>query len=488
MNHHVKRVRMIEPRSRPDTIFEHYVRQWPLMGPIILGTILEQRGHDVAIYNENISGSVPDDPRIMADLADADFVGISIMTPTAGRGYKLARAIRAASRRPRIIMGGVHASFCPEEALQHADIVVTGEAENVIADIIENRTDARIIRGSPVEDMDSLPVPNHDLIHDFSRLHDAMGGKELYRLPLVTSRGCPHNCRYCSVTALFGHRYRFQSATKVIHDIHSLHERGYRGFFFYDDNFTANRARVREILDAVRQLRIAWNAQARLDLHWQDPKHRRHCDNALLQAMRRSGGDVLYVGYETIEESTAKEWNKGYLGPGPLELRSAEDTRILHDAGFWIHGMFMLGPDHGEGTIDHIIRFATRNRLESIQISALTPFPGTTLFNQVKNRLLFTSFPEDWDLYDGVHALFKNTRMGIRRFQEKLLDAHKNFYGRTALNFRRIVKYLRGPGNLSKKLRLLPAHLKLPKKVFKAWERQTQEFFQKVAAVDQRCL
>jgi len=483
MGNSPKRIRLIEPRSREGTIFQHYVRQWPLMGPVILGTLLERRGHDVRIYNENISGSVLDHGEVLADLAEADFVGISIMTPTARRGYEIARGIRQASSRPKIVFGGVHASFCPEEALEHGDCVVVGEGENVIAGLVEHGTESRIIRGTPVEDMDALPVPNHELIHEFDRLWSHVGTRTLYTLPLVTSRGCPHNCRYCSVTALFGRRYRYRSAERVIEDVRTLHERGYRRFFFYDDNFTANRPRVRRILEEIGEFGIAWNAQARLDFHWQDPRERRRCDERLLRAMRRSGGDVLYVGYETIEEETAREWKKGYQGPGSLEARSAEDTRILHDAGFWIHGMFMVGPEHGEGTFDRIVQFARRHRIESIQISALTPFPGTAIFKQLKNRLIFTSFPGDWDLYDGVHALFTHTRIGIERFQEKLVEAHRNFYLRGVLPLRRLRKLFRGPGNLLQKVRLLRTHLRLPGQVFRAWERENREFIQRVAAI-----
>lgn len=277
----MNRVRFIEPQSRQGTLFNPYVRKWPLMGTVILGTLLQERGHDVVVYNENISGSVLNDPDILADLCEADYVGISIMTPTASRGYEIAAGIRERSRRPQIVIGGVHASFQPDEALAHADFVVTGEGENVIADIVEGRADPGLIRGTPVEDMDVLPVPTHEIIHQFQTLWGDPRAKKLYRVPLVTSRGCPHNCQYCSVTALFGHRYRYRSAERVIEDIRTLHDRGYRGFFFYDDNFTADRVRVRRILDTVRELGIAWNAQARLDFHWQDPKHRRHCDKLL---------------------------------------------------------------------------------------------------------------------------------------------------------------------------------------------------------------
>jgi radical SAM superfamily enzyme YgiQ (UPF0313 family) len=243
---------------------------------------------------------------------------------------------------------------------------------------------------------------------------------------------------------------------------------------------------VRTILDGVRELGITWNAQARLDFHWKDPGRRDHCDWPLLDVMRRSGGDVMFIGYETIEEEMARRWRKGYQGAGSLAERSAEDTRILHDAGFWIHGMFVAGPEQDEGSVDRIVRFAQRNRIESLQISALTPFPGTVTFEQSKDQLLFTSFPEDWALYDGMHALYDNTRMGIERFQRKLFEAHKAFYRNCAFSLSRVSKFFRGPGSLFQKLCMVRDNAQLPKRLFGAWEQDIQDFLQRVAALKRR--
>ncbi len=297
------------------------------------------------------------------------------MTPTANRGYAIADGIRARSRRPRIAIGGVHATFRPQEALEHADFVVAGEGEGVVGDLVAGRFDPGVIKGQPVQDMNTLPLP----ARTHPRASAALGGLvrsgalpraagDLARLPVQLP--------VLLGDALFGRRYRYRSAEKVIGDIGQLYARGYRRVFFYDDNFTANRDRVRAILDGVRELGITWNAQARLDFHWKDPARRSQCDRPLLDAMRRSGGDVMFIGYETIEEDVARRWRKGYQGAGSLAERSAEDTRILHDAGFWIHGMFVAGPEQDEGGVDRIVDFARRNRIESLQISALTPFPA----------------------------------------------------------------------------------------------------------------
>jgi anaerobic magnesium-protoporphyrin IX monomethyl ester cyclase len=475
------KVRFIEPRSRRGTVYEALIQEWPLLGPVILGTQLKERGHDVVLYNENVTGPVTDEPALVADLCDADFVGISIMTPTAPRGYDIARAIRALSGRPRIAFGGAHATFQPQEAVRYGDFAVQGEAESIIVDLVEGRVPPGIVRGRPVEDLDALPVPDFDLIYQFPRLYQQRRSKAAYRLPLMTSRGCPHGCLYCSVTAMFGRRVRCRSVEKVIQDVRHFYQKGYRSFFFYDDNFTADRERTRQILEGIRDLDIAWNGQVRLDFHWRDPSRRTESDHELLRLMHSAGGDTLYVGYETIEDETARQWNKGYRGAGALAQRAAEDTRILRRAGFWVHGMFILGPQHDHSTAAAIVDFAARTHMEGMQISALTPFPGTKLFEQANGALLFTSYPDDWDLYDGTHALWANMKMGVAEFQRELLRAHVDFYRRTALHLGRLRKGLEGPGGLSVKVRNILDALRKPKQVLGLWEREMEDYLNRPA-------
>ncbi len=458
------------------------------MGPVILGTILHEKGYDVGIYNENLSGSLLENPEALKDVAQADYVGISIMTPTASRGYQLADHLKKLNAGIKIMLGGVHATFCTAEAIQHADYVVRGEGEYVIEDIVSGRLAPGIIQGTPVRDLDALPLPKYELIRDYEKLWEQDGGKALYRAPLVTSRGCPYNCKYCSVTAMFGHQYRFQSARRVIHDMNALHGEGYRGFFFYDDNFVADRGRLDLILGELARLDVAWNAQARLDFAWEDPRQRRRPDSKLLDLMKKSGGDILYVGYETIEDETAREWRKGYRGHGSLRSRSAADTRLLHSAGFWIHGMFVAGPQHNESTLHNIVNFARHNHIETIQISALTPFPGTALFDAFKQKLVFTRFPSDWDVYDGLHAVYQDTKMGICRFQKKLIDAHRQFYRGSWMYLDRIGKLFRGPGSFARKAYHLGKWARMPRDIFGNWDRETKQFLREVATRNGRAL
>ena len=135
-----RRIRFIEPGSRPGRPFNAWIRRWPLLGPVILGSILHERGHDVAVYNENVSGPLEGNASALADVGTADVVGITIMTATANRGYELARRIRAtAAGRPTVVFGGPHATFMPDEAARYGDLVVCGEGENVIEVNVQDR-------------------------------------------------------------------------------------------------------------------------------------------------------------------------------------------------------------------------------------------------------------------------------------------------------------------------------------------------------------
>ncbi|MFB3893091.1 MAG: radical SAM protein [Phycisphaerae bacterium] len=476
-----RKVRFIEPQSRPGRPFNAWIRRWPLLGPIVLATILRNRGHDAAVYNENISGPLEANPRQYADVLSADVVGISIMTPTASRGYALADAVRRAAPRATIVFGGSHATFLPEEALVHGDIVCRGEGETVIEDIASGALKRGIVQGPPLDDLDGIPTLDHRVMHDFDALLASSRRREYYELPVMTSRGCPHGCTYCSVTRMFGGRIRRQSVEKVYADLRRFTEAGFRRFFFYDDNFTADRDWTRRLMERIEPMRVQFNAQARADFAWMD-RSRRQADLPLLRLMRRAGGDVLYVGYETVDDATAAGWRKGYSGAQPLRERLMQDSQILHDGGFWIHGMFVLGPEHTAQTASQIIEFSRKARIESIQISLLTPAPGTPVFEEMRPHLAFTDFPGDWDYYDGTHCVYDNGRMGIDEAQRVLLDAHRRFYRWGGLSLRRIRYLVRQRVALQDRLGLLWANARTARRILRAWRQDTRMFLQTVAA------
>jgi radical SAM superfamily enzyme YgiQ (UPF0313 family) len=474
-----RKVRFIEPRGREGRPFNAWIRRWPLLGPVTLATILHERGHDVAVYNENVSGSILDNPVAYADVCSADVVGISIMTPTAARGYQIADCIKRDAPHATVAFGGVHATFCPEEALQHGDVVVRGEGENVIEALARGEIRHGIHNPAPPEDLDRLPTLNHALMYDFDKLVAWRRCRDLYELPVAASRGCPYGCTYCSVTRMFGRRIRRQSVDKVHHDLQQYMQRGFRSFFFYDDNFIADRAWSKELLGRLRRQGVRFNAQCRADFPWTDAS-RRTVDEPLLHAIRGAGGDVLYIGYETIDDATAHEWKKGYRGTRTLRQRLRQDTQLLHDNGLWVHAMFVVGPQHTQKTIDHIVDFARENHIETLQISILTPFPGTPLFAEMRPHLIFTDFPSDWDFYDGTHCVYNHSRLGVAGLQQSIIDAHRKFYRWAGWSLRRVQAMIRQRAPIRDKLALLWNNARIARQTMRQWCQETRSFLELV--------
>jgi len=471
-----RKIRFIEPRGRHARPLNAWVSRWPLIGPITLATMLDQLGYDVLIYNENISGLLDEAPTVYEDLRSADVICLTIMTPTAARGYEIAAKLRRDGCRAKIAFGGVHATMCPEEALEYGDIVCRGEGERMIEALARGEVADGIHQPPQVEDLDELPTLNHHLIFRFEEdLLAKCFRKELYELPAMTSRGWPYGCVYCSVTRMFGRRIRQQSVAKVLADLKVYQSRGFNQFFYYDDNFTSNRDWLKALLKRMAPMGVRFNTQSRIDFHWEDAARRR-LDKDMLRLMRRGGAQSFYIGYETLDEATAKGWKKGYRGADSLVHRLQQDTRILEENGFWIHGMFVIGPQHCQSDVDRIVDFAVANKINSLQISCLTPFPGTPLFDQYRPHLVFNHFPEDWDFYDGTHCVYGHSHLGMENFQNVLYDAHKRFYKLGGWNSRSIRAVLSRKMSFTGKLLELYQTGKIAARMQKAWREEIDDF------------
>ena len=233
------KISLIEPKTPFFNFYSPVIHVLPLMGPLYLGTILKNNGHDVTIYNENMTDID------LNRIKESDVLGLSMMTSTAPRGYEIARKYKELNPKGRVLIGGSHATFLPEEAAEYADHVVTGEGEGLICDLVNYGSDERIIAGSPVENLDDLPYP------DFSLMAGVK--KRLKITPVSTSRGCPFDCTFCSVTAMFGRKYRFRSTESVMEEISRFK---HRKMFFYDDNFDANKKRTRELLEKMIERKV----------------------------------------------------------------------------------------------------------------------------------------------------------------------------------------------------------------------------------------
>jgi radical SAM superfamily enzyme YgiQ (UPF0313 family) len=412
----IENISFIEVGSPGAHIFSKF--PIPRLGSILLSTILRDKGFNVRVFIEDIAA--PD----QSFIDNSDIVCISTITSTAIRAYEIADKLRMSGIT--VIIGGAHSSFLPEEALGHADYVVRGEGDYSLPELIEHLKNGapsiESIQGISYKDisgkilhnpsrplidnLDALPDPDFSLIH---------GWRSSNVYPVSTSRGCPFNCKFCSVIQMFGRGYRFKSVGAALREIRRVSSVSKTTMFFVDDNFAANKNRTKEILKGMidDNIKIGWSAQVRVDVAK---------DAELLNLMAKSNCSTLYIGFESVNPKTLELYSKKQ---GLDEI--VDCIKAVKEHGINIHGMFVLGADTDDiETIKRTADFATRLKIDTVQFLMLTPLPGTPVFFEMMDsgRLLHT----DWSKYDTLHAVFKPALMKPETLHFETLRAMKRFY------------------------------------------------------------
>jgi radical SAM superfamily enzyme YgiQ (UPF0313 family) len=395
----------------------------PRLGLPQLLTIARQSGHQCEIYCEEIA------PINWERIKQADMVMISSLTSTAPRAYSLIKKIRETNKRAPILMGGPHVTFLPEEALEMgADYVFRHEADEAFPAFLEWWQDGRDslkllkVPGLSVKvadgyhhapaphrvNLDNLPTPDLDLIVGFGKPG---------AIPLITSRGCPWDCDFCSEVAMFGRVFRFRSEERVLEDIKYYHQRyGKIPIFIADDNLAANIARLERLCRAIKEsgLTRPLSGQIRLDL----AKH-----PETLALMYKTGFERVYIGYESTNAESLEA-----VGKGLKSSDMARYTKTIHAKGLEIHAMWVLGFDTDTiNTIKDNFRAAMRWGLETSQFLILVPIPGSKFYEQLKKEGRI--FNHDWSRYDGHHVTFYPARISPRQLQVAvMLEAMPKLY------------------------------------------------------------
>lgn len=349
-----------------------------------------------------------------------DAVALSAKTSCVTRAYNVADEFRR--RGTKVIMGGIHASLRPDEALEHADCVVTGEAEalwpTVVADLeagtLKSRYDAV---GFPP--MDAIPHPAWDASpYDHYLMHQ-----------IQTTRGCPFRCKFCSVPDISGQDFRFKPVGNVLSEIASIPVGGGpimkgRPMYVVDDNFISRTRYTKELLEAMIPVYRAgkmpsWSAETTLNVAM---------DEEMLDLFRDAGCATLIIGFESISEATLNEMDK----PVNFSLTYQEAVRRIHTRGITIVGNFIVGFD-----TDTLAVFKqTRDFIQETGIiypffSILTPMPGTNLHDEVKAEGRLDHFK--WDLYDTRHVVFEPKHMTREQLMDGYVWLYEQCYGTNAL-------------------------------------------------------
>jgi radical SAM superfamily enzyme YgiQ (UPF0313 family) len=334
---------------------------------------------------------------------ECDLVGISCMTANAPRAYELCQEFK--KRGKTVILGGVHPTILPDEALQHADSVVVGEAEGVWETLLKDFQNNNLKRKyyNPTPDL-SKYVPK-----DFSKIIT----KRLVNLiPIMTSRGCPYNCDFCCVTNLFGKKIRHIPIENVVRDIQ---ESGAKSFIFLDDNIIGHPKYAKALFKAIKPLNIIWVGQASISLL--------ASDNELMQLAAESGCKILFFGIESVSEEQLQSMRKAFNEIEHLE-RAIKKIKKL---GILIHASMVFGFDNDTKEVfKDTVRFLIKNKVSTVSFNVLTPYPGTKIYEELNKEHRLTT--TNWKYYDHNTVVFKPKNMTAYELQIGKINARKKFY------------------------------------------------------------
>ena len=341
---------------------------------------------EVALGDENM--------RPLDFSGEVQLVGLTAMTPQAPRAYEIAAAFRA--RGVPVVMGGFHASNLPQEALRHVDAVVVGEGEEVwprlLADLGKGNL-RQLYRSRAPLDMAGIPIARREVFA-------AQG--YLLTSTVQTTRGCPHECEFCSVTSFFGRTYRERPVEQVLSELDSLRKSG-SFVFFVDDNLVANRRYALSLFAGMQGMGLKWLSHAPIDFAR---------DSELLSAAGMAGCVGMFVGFESLKQETLAA-----LGKRTNRADSyLSQVRAIQDQGIGILGSFVLGCDGDTPAIfEPILRFCETVRLEAAIFPILTPYPGTRVRERLEKEGRITS--NDWGDYDMGHVNFVPRGMSASELQ-----------------------------------------------------------------------
>ncbi len=319
------------------------------------------------------------------EVEDADMVGISAFTSNINRAYEISRAYR--KRGIKVVIGGIHASMLPDEALQYADAVVIGEVEQiwgkVVKDFENNQLSGKYL-GPRIDLTKNSVKPRRDLIDPRYLFHS-----------IQTSRGCPFDCNFCTVSKYLGREFRQRSADDVLDELQEI-----KGeyLFFLDDNLIGHSQ------ESIKRAKELFAGMIKLGLNkkwWMQTSIDSIRDDELLKLAADAGCMFAFIGFETISKTTLQGMKKGInLKIGVENYKKV--VKALHYHGIGVVGAFIIGNDHESPMYyRQLAKFLLHSGIDVVQIAILTPLPGTVFMEQMakEKRLLYTNFPKDWDKY-----------------------------------------------------------------------------------------
>jgi radical SAM superfamily enzyme YgiQ (UPF0313 family) len=400
---------------------ERYIRTWQQLEPVTISTLK-------ALTPPDIETEFFDDRLELVDYdTRTDLVAITVEVYTARRAYLIAERFRR--RGIPVLMGGYHATIFPDEAAQHADSILIGNAEKVWAGIVRD-----FERGQYQKRYHGDPG-FADLIPDRS----IFNGKKYSKVGVVeTGRGCVFDCEFCAITAFHNGKYHPKPVDFIVRDVKAGIAAGKKFFFFADDNFVAEPNHTIQVLKALTPLKIKWTGQGSLTMA-RNPE--------LLKWLRASGCAVMLIGYESLEAGNLGQMNKIWNA----RLGEADDlTETLHAAGLNLYATFVFGFDHDSPELfDRTVDFALRHRFFFAAFNHLLPMPGTKLHARLLREGKI--FQDQWWLdpaYTYGALTFKPATLTAGEISQLCRRSRKRFYTLPSILKRSLALLQRNPDPL----------------------------------------
>jgi len=370
----------------------------------------------------------------------ADLVGLTAQTPVAPRAYEIAKEFR--KKGIPVVIGGVHASMLPEEALQHVDAVVIGEAEEVWPDLIDDLRKGkmkRIYQGDGFVNPSNLPLPRRELLNEKSYLPLKL---------LETTRGCPHRCDFCGVSKFFGFRYRNRPISEIDRELKTLFQKGpvmnpplknalslfskdlpyflkRRLLYIIDSNVAGDRRFCLDLISLLKEFDLLWYGHAPVSVA---------IDQKLLKGFSQSGCIALNIGFESFSIKNLQTMGKGFNQPS----RYAEAVKRIHDQGIGIMGTFIVGLDDDDsGVFQRIIDFCIENKMDWALTFIMAPYPGTDSYLRLEKEGRI--FCRDWEKYDSLNAVYQPLLMSVEELEKGMKKVWKEVFSLTSI-YKRILK------------------------------------------------
>jgi radical SAM superfamily enzyme YgiQ (UPF0313 family) len=369
-----------------------------------------------------------------------DLVGLTAQTPVAPRAYQIAAEFK--KRGVPVVMGGVHASMLPQEALQHVDAIVIGEAEEIWPNLIQDLRRGqlgRIYVGSEYVDPSKLPLPRRELLNE----------KFYFPLKLLeTTRGCPHHCDFCGVSRFFGFRYRNRPISDIDRELKVLFPEGSvmnsipkkilslfskdlpyflkrRLLYIIDSNIAGDKRFCLDLLSLLKDYDLLWWGHAPVSVAF---------DQELLEGFSRSGCIALNIGFESFSTKNLQTMGKRFNQPS----RYAEAVRRIRDQGIGIMGTFIVGlDDDDQGVFQRIIDFCNLERLDWALAFIMAPYPGTESYKRLDQEGRI--FCKDWEKYDSLNAVYHPALMSVEELEQGMKNVWKEVFSLNSI-YKRILR------------------------------------------------